>query len=78
MNDDVMRDWFEKVTCPNLTGKPLERHAVNGHYLDSTVDDHWNTFQEGWESAIDDLKRKTNPAYTDIFSDGGFDPRREP
>jgi hypothetical protein len=39
------------------------------------LEDHWQTFQEGWESAIENVKRKNNPNYTDIVSDGGMDSR---
>lgn len=52
-----MGEYFEQTTCPNLAGKSLERHSVNGHYLDTTVEEPWDTFQEGWECAIDSLKK---------------------
>lgn len=42
----------------------------------------WDAFQYGWNAALNSLKNKTvTPAsdkYSDIISDGGFDPRNEP
>jgi hypothetical protein len=39
------------------------------------LEDHWQTFQEGWEEAINYVKNRDNPSYTDVVSDGGMDPR---
>ena len=77
---DPMRKAFEEITYSTLnivgsrTGHGLRRKE-NGEYVSDLLEDHWNTFQEGWEAALDMLKQKTNNQYSDIISDGGMDPR---
>ena len=77
---DPMRDAFETITYSSLniagscTGHGLRRKP-NGEYVSDLLEDHWNTFQEGWEEAINYLKKKNNSEYTDIVSDGKMDPR---
>ncbi len=77
---DPMRQAFENVTYPTLqyagtyTAHGLRRKP-NGEYMSDLLEDHWNTFQEGWEEAIRHLKEKDNSCYTDIVSNGGMDPR---
>lgn len=77
---DPMRHAFETITYSSLSivgSKPAGglRRKPNGEYFSDLLEDHWNTFQEGWEAAIDHLKNKTNDSYSDIVSDGGMDPR---
>ncbi len=77
MNIDHVRKVFETVTFPNfgvVSGYTLERNK-RGEYINETVEDHWQTFQEGWEEAVNYLKNKHNPLYTDLVSDGGMDLR---
>jgi hypothetical protein len=74
MND--IRKEFERNCVPNfLETKDGLRQDQHGQYLNPVLEDHWQTFQEGWEAAIDHLKNKSNLCYTDIVSDGGMDPR---
>lgn len=67
------------MTSLLLGGELLRSERGNrystGEYVTPVIEDHWQTFQEGWEAAIDFLKKKTNPDFSDIVSDGGFDPR---
>lgn len=73
-----IREAFERVTYPWLGGTAhgLRRRLDTGEYVSDILEDHWQTFQEGWECAIEHLKNKSNPAYTDIVSDGGMDTRK--
>jgi hypothetical protein len=75
--NDPVRQAFEEVCFPNfgvVSGYTLGRNN-KGEYADGTVEDHWQTFQEGWEEAMNYLKQKDNLCYTDIVSTGGMDPR---
>ncbi len=77
---DPMRHAFETITYSSLnfagshTAHGLRRKP-NGEYFSALLEDHWNTFQEGWEAAIDHLKNKKNARYSDIVSNGAMDPR---
>jgi hypothetical protein len=54
MNDPI-RDAFERITVPNFGQRIeqwLERTATGG-YSNYQVEDHWQTFQEGWEAATE-------------------------
>jgi hypothetical protein len=79
MNDPI-REAFETITYSTLniagtrTGHGLRR-KLNGEYVSDLLEDHWNTFQEGWECAVEHLKQRNNTQYSDIVSDGGMDPR---
>ena len=77
---DPMRHAFETITylSLNIAGIPTAHglhRKPNGEYFSDLLEDHWNTFQEGWEAAIDYLKNKQNDSYSDIVSNGGMDPR---
>lgn len=74
---DAIREAFEKVCYPSfgVTSGYSLRLKPNGEYVSDSLEDHWQTFQEGWECALNHLKTKTNPDYSDIVSDGGMDPR---
>jgi len=70
---DIMREAFERDCFPNFVNiSTLERNS-KGEYVSSTLEDHWQTFMEGWDAAIEHLKNKHNPSYTDIISDGSVD-----
>jgi hypothetical protein len=74
---DPVRQAFETVCYPNFgvsSGHSLRRKP-SGEYVSDSLEDHWQTFQEGWEEAMNYLKNKDNPNYTDVVSDGGRDPR---
>ncbi len=51
---NAVRTAFEQVCFPNfgVTSGFSLRRKPNGEYASSTVEDHWQTFQEGWEEAI--------------------------
>lgn len=72
-----MREAFEAVCAPNFSVGDLDL-SMNGfgEYTNPTLEDHWQTFQEGWECAIEHLKnRGRERLYSDVVSDGGLDPR---
>ena len=75
---DPIRKAFEEVTYLSLrsTGHGLQRRLQDGQYVNDTLEDHWQTFQEGWEEAIKYLQSKDNLCYTDVISNGGMDPRK--
>lgn len=75
--DNSIRQAFEEVCYPNfgITSGHCLRRKPSGEYVSDMLEDHWQTFQEGWECAIEHLKSKSNPAYSDIVSTGGMDPR---
>ena len=88
-----MREAFEQTTAqefgiPNFsaegsydyeTGKKVWLRKSNGEYVSPELEDHWQTFQEGWEAAIAFLKTKEVSSYSDKYSDvistGGMDQR---
>lgn len=74
MNDPI-REAFEEVCFPSFGPivDGLNRYA-SGEYINPTLEDHWNTFQEGWEAALEFLKKKSG-TYSDVMATGGFDPR---
>ena len=53
---DPLRRAFESITYSSLniagsgTGHGLRRKP-NGEYVSDLLEDHWNTFQEGWDAA---------------------------
>lgn len=50
MNDPI-REAFERITAPAFC-KTIAR-TPDGEYFDSGLEDHWQTFQEGWEAATE-------------------------
>ena len=80
---DPMRHAFETITYSslNIAGSPTAhglRRKPNGEYVSDALEDHWNTFQEGWEEAIKFIVDGNNNwyvRYSDVISDGGMDPR---
>lgn len=75
--NDAARKAFEEVSAPNFGwgGNPSLRRNKDGTYVDHQLEDHWQTFQEGWEEAVKYLKDKENESFSDMLSDGGYDPR---
>lgn len=74
----TVRKMFEEVCYPNFSvgGNPSLARKVNGEYASDVLEDHWQTFQEGWECAINSIKRgHDDDEYSDLVSDGGLDPR---
>lgn len=75
MNDPI-REAFEKVTAPTFGCQLAPPIKNKGVYSNPILEDHWQTFQEGWEEAIKYLTNKNNPCYSDLISGGGIDPRK--
>ena len=82
MNDPV-REAFESITYLTLniagscTGHGLRRKP-NGEYVSDLLEDHWNTFQEGWEEAIKyiaETKDYWYVRYKDSDGSSGMDSR---
>lgn len=76
-SDKEIRKAFEKICVPSF-GLNAFRSNIDGEYTNPTMEDHWQTFQEGWESAILSLKNKKNQEFSDIFSDIVSTGRRDP
>jgi hypothetical protein len=90
---DKVREAFERTTAqsfsmPNFStegsydyaaAKKVWSRAPSGEYMSPALEDHWQTFQEGWEAAIEFLKAKhvsaSSDKYSDIVSTGAKDPR---
>ena len=77
--NDIIRESFERISCPNF-GHDLEfTRNSRSEYVNPALEDHWQTFQEGWEAAMEFLKTKQVSRYSDQCSDitstGGKDPR---
>jgi hypothetical protein len=52
--NDFVRKAFEEVCFPSF-GRTFAyglRRKPNGEYVSDALEDHWQTFQEGWEEAI--------------------------
>jgi hypothetical protein len=57
MNDPI-REAFERISVPNFglcnvdeTGN--HKRKSDGTYVNPGLEDHWQTFQEGWEAATE-------------------------
>ena len=74
MNEHV-RAAFEEITAPSFGHEVSYPRKKNGKYEDPKIEDHWQTFQEGWEAGVEYLKNKYNSQYRDTIGDSGFDPR---
>jgi hemerythrin-like domain-containing protein len=58
---DAVRQAFESRCYPSFDGTgayKLRRNHQTGEYLNPVLEDHWNTFQEGWECAEEYLARQ--------------------
>jgi|GEM_PF-1437271 len=75
----IIREAFEKTCLPSFSN--LNSHKKpNGEYVSPILEDHWQTFQEGWEAALEHLLNISVSAYSDTYtggpiSTGGLDPR---
>jgi hypothetical protein len=51
---DPVRKAFEEVCYPSfgVTSGHSLRRKPNGEYVSDAIEDHWQTFQEGWEEAV--------------------------
>ena len=48
-----MREIFEQITLSNFSEEEFDTtRLANGQYRNPIVEDHWQTFQEGWEEGI--------------------------
>lgn len=72
---DPIREAFERVSAPSFGHELTYPRNSNGEYTNPILEDHWQTFQEGWECAVAHLTEKKNSCYTDVISNGGMDPR---
>lgn len=79
---EIIREAFERETATTfgVTSKEtVARYTTGGNkgqYKNPNVEDHWQTFQEGWEAAVKHLKNKKNESFSDIMAvSGDFDPR---
>jgi len=54
---EIVRQKFEDVTASSfgITGSKLEKDR-QGCYKEPILEDHWNTFQEGWEECMKHYK----------------------
>ena len=65
--NQLIREAFEIYSLPNFR---------DDESYDDTIEDHWQTFQEGWEAAVKFIQQKTsNDHYSDIISRGRHDAR---
>jgi hypothetical protein len=77
MHKNPIRKSFEEITVRNFDKDPYDlTRNEKDEYINPILEDHWQTFQEGWECAIIFIKEVNEiNTYTDIKSDGGLDPR---
>jgi hypothetical protein len=55
---ESMRKIFEEVCYPSFSGiADGLRRKDNGEYVSDMLEDHWQTFQEGWEAGIEYFKK---------------------
>lgn len=59
------RQIFETLTYTNFGSMPhgLSRKLTTGEYVNDTIEDHWQTFQEGWEEGIKWFKESFMETY---------------
>jgi hypothetical protein len=74
---NIIRKYFEETTAVNFPDSAVKLiRNERDEYINTTLEDHWQTFQEGWECAIAFIKKANEMNnYTDIKSNGGMDPR---
>lgn len=59
----TIRGYFEEVTLSSFAHtKPYNtfKRNPNGEYVNGIIEDHWQTFQEGWASAVEYLVQAQN------------------
>jgi hypothetical protein len=50
---ELMRQEFEAISIPNFgVGIFAYERNLHGEYFNPALEDHWQTFQEGWEAAM--------------------------
>lgn len=47
-----IRELFESVSAPSFGHELIFPRNSKGEYIDPRLEDHWQTFQEGIESAV--------------------------
>lgn len=60
-NKEVLKEIqsaFKKATLPNFGLERDRSKDARGCYVDPVLEDHWNTFQEGWVEAVNFMKKK--------------------
>lgn len=63
----IMRQKFEEVVAPSFSKPSKVRHR-NGEYINPTLEDHWNTFQEGWEECMNNFKIGSPKSWVKVCS----------
>jgi hypothetical protein len=48
----TVRELFEKVSAPSFGHELTFPRNSSGEYINPLLEDHWQTFQEGFEAAI--------------------------
>lgn len=54
----LCRTKFEEITVKNLKN-PDSKKKISGEYAIPLIEDHWQTFQEGWEECETYLRKNT-------------------
>lgn len=70
-----IREVFEQISAPSFGHELTFPRNTKNEYTNPILEDHWQTFQEGWDSAMNYVKQKYNLDFSDVVSDGGMDPR---
>lgn len=67
-----MRHLFETQVYPSFTTSHGLRRKSNGEYISETLEDHWQTFQEGYEMAMRECIEKLQDlrGYSGVGTDG--------
>ena len=54
---ELIRQEFEAISAPAF-GREFEyRKKDNGEYENGALEDHWQTFQEGWAAAMNQIHK---------------------
>jgi|GEM_PF-1520562 len=51
MKLEKIRELFEEISATNFGYELIPKNAT-GEYINPNMEDHWQTFQEGFEAAI--------------------------
>ena len=69
MNQGLLREMFETNVVPNFGFRCSTTRNEKGEYVNSTLEDHWQTFQEAAELVIRECARidsaENNPDHID-------------
>ena len=75
MNKQI-RELFETRCFPNFPGIAHGlRRKPNGEYVSDTLEDHWQTFQEGFELGIKECK---NAIIEEWYEENNKEKEKEP